>query len=208
MIVRRGTTAKNGVAITALRRTSDLFPGLWVYGHGADVETRIQTVDSASQVSLDKAAVATGNLIFEFTSAGQAIYLERSHAFRDVRDELAEHGDIVEFTLRTESDIRLDAYNSITKREAGRKIQLRSYPVEFNPQERRLEKAGIRIAAEVVVWTAMQDWIDAGVDFKDIDFAGRTTVKIQGETYVVKQKALVSQMADSYCYITFGLVQK
>jgi len=69
-----------------------------------------------------------------------------------------------------------------------------------------MEKAGIKENVDVLLYTAQQDWIDAGLTYEGIEVI-RTTVDIEGCRYQVKAKNQFSQFADTYLYITLGCVK-
>lgn len=66
-IVRSGTTANTSAVITGLSTTADLYESLNITGAGIPANTRIKTVDSASQVTLTAAATASATVSLTFT---------------------------------------------------------------------------------------------------------------------------------------------
>lgn len=208
IIIRPASLVSASPDISGLKRTSDLIPGLFIYGGGIPVETKILSITSATALKMDKNATATGAWSLEFTPASVGIWQERTDALIDIKNNVDERGDLIQFIFRTEANVARDVYNSIEKREETTSYFMRAYPVEFSPSIKKLEKAGLREECNVLIYTAMKDWINNGIDFKDIEIATRNTIKLQGDTYEIKEKALVSQFADTFLYITFALNKK
>jgi hypothetical protein len=69
-----------------------------------------------------------------------------------------------------------------------------------------MEKAGIKENVDVQIYTAMQDWIDAGLNYEDIEVI-RGTVELAGCRYQIKAKNQQSQFSDTYLYIVLGLTK-
>ena len=208
MITRNGTTIVGTKPITGLRRTDDLAVGLFVYGTGIDVETTIASIDSTTQISLSKNATASGTNNFDFTPANVGVYHERNCAMIDAYNEIEERGEIVAIILRNESNVTRGRYNSITKRDQDTKYMVKAYPINYNPNERDLEKAGLRERVDVVIYTSMKYWRDNSVDFDNDMIANKMTIKMRGSDYEVKDKGLVSQFSDFFLYGTFGLSKR
>lgn len=204
-IVRAASLQANSPILSNLERTEDLALGLFVYGAAIPVEAMINSVDFHTQVTLSKLAIGTGTMTLEFTSASPGVYHERVLALADARNVIHEYGDLLMFKFRDEGSVERDGYGSVSRRKPDRVLALRAHPVEFGPTEKKLEKAGIKEACDVLIYTAMQDWIENGIDFRDIEMATRTTVSLQGATYQVKSKGLSGQFGDSHLYVTFGL---
>lgn len=194
--------------ILTLSKTSDLSIGLFLYGDGITIDSQILSIDSDTQITLTKNATKTQSVNVEFTTASRDIYLDRLNALDDVSDIINERGDLIHFIFRTESDVTRDGYNSINKRDQNTVLAFRAFPVEFQPSEKRLEKAGIKENVDVLIYTSMKDWLNYGIDFNDIEMATRNTVKLQGNIYEIRAKGLMSQFNDTYLYVTFGLNKK
>lgn len=208
MIVRTGTLTAGSNIITGLRRTSDMQPNLNVYGTGIPVGTTIDSLDNSDQISLSQGATVSGSQSLEITTANVGTYHERNCILQDIKNIVDERGDLIQFFFRKEDDVSRDRYNSVKKRLKQVQYNIRAYPVEFRPSEKQLEKAGIREDADVTMWTAMKDWIDNGIDFSDFERNGRNTVILQNVKWEVRDIGLVSQVNDTYGYITFGLKKK
>ena len=214
LIVRSGIFTAASATVTGLSRSSDLTPGLFLYGAEIPVNTSIQSLPAgdASLIMTNQAIGGAGTTpeSIEITNAQPGVYLERKYALTDAKFVIDERGDVVEIFLRKEADVARDSYNSIASRNttSAFHVFMRAFPVQTNPSDKQLEKAGIRERADVIVYTAMQDWINAGKGFNDIDMSGRLTVIMQGETYELKTKGLVGQMNDTFLYLTMGLFRK
>lgn len=204
-MIRTGILINGSAVITGLRRTSDIDIGLYVYGDGIPVGSYIESIDSSSQITLNANCTVSGSVSLEFSTANVGTYHERVCMLKDVQNIVKERGDLLKINLRLEDNIIRDKYNSIQKRKNEKIYFFRAYPIEYSPAENRLEKAGLRQEARVIVYTAMQDWIDAGIDYGDINLDLKQTATLQGETYEIIEKAFVSQANDSYLYITLGL---
>jgi hypothetical protein len=134
------------------------------------------------------------------------VKLDQRDALADVQQVCTEMGRLVKISLRDEQDITRDAYNSIKRRTNVTGLSCYAYPVEFSPTEHQMEKAGIKENVDVQIYTAQQDWIDAGLRYEDIEVI-RSTVELEGCRYQVKAKNQTSQFSDTYLYITLGLVK-
>jgi len=133
--------------------------------------------------------------------------LERNNALDDARSVINDYGDDIAVYRREETDIERDAYNSIIRRVPVEPILMKAYPIQFNPTENQLFKAGLRERVDVIIYTAMKDWIEH--DLTDPYFQideSRFTVELQGRTYLIKDKNYLNQFADSFLNITLGLV--
>jgi hypothetical protein len=210
LVVRSGVLASGNAQITGLKRTDDLNTGIYVYGSGIPVDSFIYSIDSSSKITLNNLATISspiaGSTSLEFTTARVGTYLERRDALLDVKNIVDERGDYIEIFLRDESDVTRDQYGSIKKRNISQPmLKCNAFPVQYSPSEKQLEKAGIKESADVIVYTAMLDWINGGYGFSDIDINGRLTANLQNESYELKNKGLFGQMNDVFKYITLGL---
>ena len=134
---------------------------------------------------------------------------EKDQALIDARDIIRERGQIIKIRLHVEGKIERDEFNTIIKKDTTQTpgIDFYSFPVIYNPTDKQLEEAGIREKTQVLVKTAVQDWIDNDftVDtLKDIDSI-RATVIIGGAKYEIRDKNLDSQYQDTFLYIHLGL---
>jgi|GEM_PF-6736949 len=210
MIVRTGDTVAGTKVITGLKKTIDLAPKMFVYACGGiAIDTLINTVDSSSQITVSRNAIITGSQVLKFTNANVGVYQEMNDALYDAKSIIDERGTVIQFIYRHEQNVERDDYNSIKKKSnIDTKYFFRAYPVEFRPNEKRLEKAGLREECDVLVWTAMKDWMDIGLNFSDIILNLNHSIILEGETYEIRDKALVSQFADTFLYITLGAFKR
>lgn len=203
-MIRSGVLA-NGVAqVTGLERTNDLTVGIYSYANGLPADTYIVSIDSATQVTLNNVASVTGATSIEFTSASEGVYLDRQGALADVQNIVHERGMMVKVQIRNENQILRDSYGSISERMDSVSFFVKAFPVEMNPSQKQLEKAGIRETQEAVAWMAYKDFTDAGYTPEAFELI-RMTVIMNGMQYQVKERGLVSQFADAFLYVTFGL---
>jgi hypothetical protein len=136
--------------------------------------------------------------------------LEAYHSLIDVQDFCIEYGDIITIYIRDESNINRDDYGDISfgKIEPNViSIPMSANPITFQPNQRQLEKAGLKDKCECLIYTPTLSWTTCGIEFDDIDMA-RSTVDYQGRKYVIKEKAQTNQISNVYLYITFGLYLK
>lgn len=210
MITRIGTLTIDNNVITGLKKTSDLAPNMFIYScDNIQIDSNITTVDSQTQITISKNALISGDKSLIFSNANIGVYQEMMDALTDVKNVIDERGTIIQFILRQEQNINRDDYNSIKKKSnTDTKYFLRTYPVEFRPNQKRLEKAGLREECDVLVWTAMLDWINAGINFSDIILNLNHSIILEGETYEIRDKALVSQFADTFLYLTLGAFKR
>ena len=135
---------------------------------------------------------------------------EASCAQLDVQAALREYGATITAHIRTEADVVRDNYNSIKSRPTDQTptdATFCAFPIQYQPNEKQLEKAGLREKVDVAVYTAAQDWIDAGWDFNKLDIK-RTTVIVDGEEFEIRDKARVSQFQNVWLYFTLGLSKR
>jgi hypothetical protein len=137
------------------------------------------------------------------------VNLEAYHAQLDAQAVVREYGQRIVVKVRDETNVTRDSYNSIKKRPTNKSATgtFGAYPVEYQPTERQLEKAGLRERCDVSVWIPVLDFQDLGFTFADID-ATRSTVIVDGEEFQIKDKARASQFAGSWLYYTLGLSKK
>jgi hypothetical protein len=141
-----------------------------------------------------------------FPISREGVSEEKRDALIDTQMICQERGRLVKISLRDEQDITRDAYNSIKRRTNVAGLSCYAYPIEPSPTEHQMEKAGVKENVDSIIYTAMQDWIDAGLNYEDIEVI-RSTVELEGCRYQVKAKNQTSQFSDTYLYITLGLVK-
>ena len=131
-------------------------------------------------------------------------------AQQDVQAVLREYGAAITIHIRTEANVTRDNYGDIIARPSDQTpltAVFCAYPVLYQPNEKQLEKAGLREKVDVSIQTAALDWIDAGWDFNKIDVK-RTTVIVDGEEYEIKDKGRVSQFQNVWLYYSLGLSKR
>lgn len=138
---------------------------------------------------------------------GLCTALEQCNALQDVLEICTQYGDTVSVYIRNEGDVSRDIYGDYKygKIEPDvTHIDMPAFPIQFQPTQRQLEKAGIKENVECLIYTPMKAWIDNNLEFDDIDMT-RSTIDYQGNKYVIKEKALFSQFTSTFLYITLGL---
>lgn len=208
MKTRTGNTTASSAIITTLRRTVDLQVGMNIYGTGIPVNAKIESIDSGTQVTMDQDATATGTPSLAFTTANVGVFLERQCALVDSKAVIDERGDLVEIFIRDEGEITRDRYGAVKKNIQTTQYRFRAHPVQFQPSDKQLEAAGLRERATVIIYTSMKDWIDSGIEFEDLRLDMKSSVKLQGDVYEIREKALTGQMNDQYIYLTLGLFKR
>ena len=136
--------------------------------------------------------------------------MEAKLAMLDAQCIINQYGAEITFLLSDEEDVTRDKFNSIKKKTPNATKVLRAYPVIFSPTTKDKDRAGLRELTEVIVTTAIQDWIDLGFDMEMLDEIDsiRALVTYRGTTYEIKDKALQSQIGDQYLYVALGLNRK
>lgn len=137
------------------------------------------------------------------------VRLEGLHAQMDAQTLVREYGQQIEVRLRDEDNVSRGTYNSIKSRPTNKTASgvFAAYPIEYQPTERQLEKAGLRERCDVSVWIPILDFQDLGFEFADIN-ATRSTVIVDGEEFQIKDKARASQFGGVWLYYTLGLSKK
>lgn len=128
---------------------------------------------------------------------------EQTDALADVQNTINEYGQTVNIYEITESDLSRDDYNSIKERDTVNHRFVFKAKLEFNPFENKLEKLGLDHNAQVLVYTAMQDWIDKGLTYDELDLI-RWRVSINSQEYEVIDKKKYGDYGDNFLYIVFS----
>ena len=140
------------------------------------------------------------------------IYVEAMGYRQDALDAAMQYGTPVTFRPRKESDVSRDSLGTIKKKSITPTFETWALPVERQPDARKLEKAGVRAEVDVLIYTPIQSWIDAGLfsddtagkDFSAIDMI-RDTVILDGQEFKIADKGLSTRIGKYPVYITFGL---
>jgi len=134
---------------------------------------------------------------------------EQTLALMDARDIIRERGQQIEIRLHEEQKITRDKFNSIKNRGtvSTDEITFYAYPVNYNPTEKDLDRAGIREKVQATAKTSMLDWNDAGYTMQRLQSLDsiRATVIIAGSKYEIRDKVLDSQFGNTYLYVLLGL---
>jgi hypothetical protein len=128
-------------------------------------------------------------------------------ALQDVQDIAIERGTQIKISIRTEADVERDAYGSIKRlntMEENPALIVYAYPLEYQPTDRQMEKAGLRESTDAIAWIPTKYFLDAGITFNSIDMV-RTTVEAKGVRFQITQKNQVSQFGDEWLYVTCAL---
>ena len=135
------------------------------------------------------------------------VQLEQFQALQDIQDKAREYGEPVIIYFRKESDVRRDKYNTIKAVNIpGVSATMQTYTNDKtqNPNDRKLDSAGIREHCDVLIWTPAKDWIDQGFTFNDLD-VNRDTVIFQGYEWKISDKGIPYNLGDVSLYVTIGL---
>jgi len=139
------------------------------------------------------------------------VQLEQFHALQDVQNLINEYGENVTINFHTESTIARDEYNSIKKFSTSTvdpTILFKGFPVQFNPTQKQIEKAGIKEQCDCLVYLSTKDFLDRNIDVvKDLNLI-KGQVIIRSETYNIKEKSLINQVGDKYTTITLSLTRR
>lgn len=135
--------------------------------------------------------------------------LEALHFQQDAQAQVREYGQLVTIKLRDETNITRDSYNSIKARPTDKTATgtFGAYPVQYQPTEKQVEKAGLRERTDCLVWIPLLDFTDLGYDFKDINMKPSTVI-LDGEEFEIKEKARASQFQQTWLYVTLGLSKR
>jgi len=138
--------------------------------------------------------------------ATPGVSLEKTTALLDAKWIIDERGDTITFYDREEDNVQRDKYNSIKRKETVYEgYTMKAFPIQFNPIDKDLMKAGLREIVDVVIYIAMQDWIDLELDPFKIDLT-RSSVVLKEKTYKLKDKGFVNHFSDTFLNVTLGLV--
>lgn len=132
------------------------------------------------------------------------VNFEKTTALLDAKWMIDERGEFITFYERGETNVQRDKYNSLKqKEEIIPGIEIKAIP-ELNPIDKQIEKAGLREKVEVILYTAMQDWIDINIDPRKIDMT-RSSVTFRNESYKIKDTGFINHFGDTQLNITLGL---
>jgi hypothetical protein len=140
------------------------------------------------------------------------VYVEAMGYRQDALDAAMQYGTPITFRPRKEIDVSRDTLGTIKKKSITPTFETWALPVERQPDARKLEKAGVREVVDVLIYTPIQSWIDAGLvsddtlgkDFTAIDMI-RDTVLLDGQEFKIADKGLSMRIGKFPVFITFGL---
>lgn len=137
------------------------------------------------------------------------VELEQEYSLRDVRDNIWERGEQVTLELIGEDKVERDKFGNIKRRIPGttETFTFYAFPIIYTPTEKQQEKAGLRETTQVIIYTAMQDWIDNSLEVDRLQAIDsiRSVVVIDEAKYEIKDKNKLDQFSDNYLYIVLGL---
>lgn len=134
------------------------------------------------------------------------VQLERDCALEDAKDFIDERGDEITLNTNNENAVVRDSYGSIINR-APTQYTMNAFPVEFQPTDDQLEKAGIREKVDVIIYIATLDLTNNSIDHRSIDTT-RWEIILKGDTYTIKEKNELNMFADTYLNVALGLFKK
>jgi hypothetical protein len=137
------------------------------------------------------------------------VSLEQSYSLQDVRNVIWERGEQIKIILIGESEIERDRFGTIKRQIPGTEDihVFYAFPIIYSPAEKEQEKSGIKEKTQVIIYTAMQDWIDKELDVDRLEAIDsiRATVIIDNQKYEIKDKNKLDQFSDNYLYVVLGL---
>lgn len=134
------------------------------------------------------------------------VQLEEIHALQDAADYLYERGNEVKIYVNNESTIDRDIYGSVKKRTPSY-VTLHAFPLDYNPTNDQLMKAGIREQVDLLITLATKHLTDNGLSYRDID-SGRYEVEVSGDVYSIKDKNQINMFSHVYLNVVIGLSKK
>lgn len=145
-------------------------------------------------------------------NSGACFDFETTAALNDIKCLVEEWGADISIRPRTEKNVARDAYGSIkrfnvTETAAITPVDVKAYPLNFSPTQRDIDKAGLKDDTEVIAWIPRQYFIDANIEFDQLDME-RITFLIQNKPYEMKDKAQQSQIRNEFLYYVFGLAER
>lgn len=131
------------------------------------------------------------------------VELEQIHALQDAADYLYERGSEVKIYVNDETTIERDIYGS-TKKRTPTYITLHAFPLDYNPTDDQLMKAGVREQVDLMITLATKHLTDNGLSYADID-SGRFQVEVNGDLYNIKDKNQINMFSHVYLNVVLGL---
>lgn len=150
--------------------------------------------------------MSEGQTLPKLPFSRQGVAAEKACALADVEATINEYGADIIIRVRDETQVARDRYNWIKRKTGETEICIRAFPVDFNPSEYRIERAGLRLQElSAVCWTSINSWRRLGLDFDEIEISPRTTVQVARRLYELRDVAATGHILDTDLYITLGL---
>ena len=135
--------------------------------------------------------------------------LERRQALVDVRNVCREWGQLLDFFLRSEADLKRGTLCTAIGHSL-KSFQVSAYPINRNPDEKAMTKAGLSGEASALIYTSALEWADLGLlDLDDLildEFdISRMTVALDGKEMKVSQVGFTNRINGTPTYVTFAL---
>jgi hypothetical protein len=143
-----------------------------------------------------------------YTGQSSGVTKEQADALLDVQQFVSEYGTPVTINIRAEANVRRDAYGSIKARTPPTNpvsFTIGAHPFQHNPTQRMLEKAGMRERQDLIIWTAMKDWLDQGIDPSGFEVERTTITTADGVQWKIKERSHQSEIGNQELYLVLGL---
>jgi len=127
----------------------------------------------------------------------------------DIKRTIDQYGAPILIRFNVESDVNRDRYGSIINKvkNEGNKLPVNAFPLTYSPTDKQKTNAGIRENTDLIAWTAMVDWINAGYNVTDLNSI-KADVIVNGRTYEIVDKSLKDQFGINFLYVVLGLNEK
>jgi bifunctional ADP-heptose synthase (sugar kinase/adenylyltransferase) len=134
---------------------------------------------------------------------------ERDGALQNVQNVVNEYGTDIKILLVDPQGVEYDEYEQIKlKKGLGEIFNTKAHDFILNPTEEQIEKAGLRLRADCLAYTATKNWTDAGKTLRDINSA-LAVIEANEEVFDVKEKVKgFSNFQGSWLYIVFGGIRR
>jgi hypothetical protein len=202
-------TAFSDICTTAIQK---LIPGLYIYSPVTIAGTTVKTLGT-TDVTLSRNAFDDYTGSVYFSDLTPMAYQMKCDALKQIKLDVDLVGSLVQFNYRDETDVVRDDYGSIKKFKTDHPYYMKCYPIVKSPSPDRLEKAGLKGEVDVMFYLPSLSWYLNGFDFDDmraIEKADkiRMTVKVDNQTYEIKQIAETGQISNDWQYLVFSAVKK
>ena len=135
--------------------------------------------------------------------------LERRQAFVDIRDTVREWGEKLKFFIRSEADVKRGSLGTVISKSLS-SIEVSAYPIQRNPDEKQLTKAGLSHECSALIYTSALAWSDLGMlDLDDLildEFdLSRMTVALDGKEMKISQIGFGNRINHTPSYVPLTL---